>query len=157
MWNMITSMLIMQFAWMLILAFSLLLACEYAKDVMILPSFKLGRLGMLRMLQKTITLINSLSTRFHSSVIWLNFCPSTSQNWSAVHGSSKNAKQVKIMSEMFFFPEFKLQGICWLIGLQCYVVFVLEHGGTDLESFVLSDFDEAKSLLAQVDKQSPCI
>ncbi|KAL8166319.1 hypothetical protein V2J09_007818 [Rumex salicifolius] len=33
---------------------------------------------------------------------------------------------------------------------QRYVVFVLEHGGTDLESFVLSDYEEAKSLLAQV-------
>ncbi|KAF8394733.1 hypothetical protein HHK36_020950 [Tetracentron sinense] len=33
---------------------------------------------------------------------------------------------------------------------QCYVVFVLEHGGKDLESFVLLKFDEAWSLLVQV-------
>ncbi|GER52294.1 serine/threonine-protein kinase Haspin [Striga asiatica] len=33
---------------------------------------------------------------------------------------------------------------------QCYVVFVQEHGGRDLESFVLLNFDEARSLLAQV-------
>ncbi|GAB2289388.1 hypothetical protein Dimus_023697 [Dionaea muscipula] len=33
---------------------------------------------------------------------------------------------------------------------QCYVVFVLEHGGTDLESFVLLDFNEARSLVVQV-------
>lgn len=33
---------------------------------------------------------------------------------------------------------------------QCYVVFVQEHGGRDLESFVLLDFDEARSLLVQV-------
>jgi serine/threonine-protein kinase haspin len=34
--------------------------------------------------------------------------------------------------------------------VQCYVVFVLQHGGKDLESFVLSNFDEAQSLLVQV-------
>ncbi|KAF2324075.1 hypothetical protein GH714_006499 [Hevea brasiliensis] len=33
---------------------------------------------------------------------------------------------------------------------QCYVVFVLQHGGKDLESFVLMNFDEARSLLVQV-------
>ncbi|XP_050382945.1 serine/threonine-protein kinase haspin homolog [Argentina anserina] len=33
---------------------------------------------------------------------------------------------------------------------QRYVVFVLEHGGEDLESFVLLDFNEARSLLVQV-------
>ncbi|KAK4794806.1 hypothetical protein SAY86_012800 [Trapa natans] len=33
---------------------------------------------------------------------------------------------------------------------QSYVVLVLEHGGKDLESFVLLNFDEAKSLLIQV-------
>ncbi|XP_021830465.1 serine/threonine-protein kinase haspin homolog [Prunus avium] len=33
---------------------------------------------------------------------------------------------------------------------QCYVVFVLEHGGKDLESFVLRNTDEARSLLVQV-------
>ncbi|XP_059438923.1 serine/threonine-protein kinase haspin homolog [Corylus avellana] len=33
---------------------------------------------------------------------------------------------------------------------QCYVVFVLGHGGKDLESFVLLNFDEARSLLVQV-------
>ncbi|XP_057807449.1 serine/threonine-protein kinase haspin homolog isoform X2 [Salvia miltiorrhiza] len=33
---------------------------------------------------------------------------------------------------------------------QCYVVFVQEHGGRDLESFVLLNFDEARSLLVQV-------
>ncbi|MED6168552.1 hypothetical protein PIB30_012547 [Stylosanthes scabra] len=33
---------------------------------------------------------------------------------------------------------------------QCYVVFVLEHGGKDLESFVLLNYDEARTLLVQV-------
>lgn len=33
---------------------------------------------------------------------------------------------------------------------QCYVVFVLQHGGKDLESFVLLNFDEVQSLLVQV-------
>nr|XP_023914234.1 serine/threonine-protein kinase haspin homolog [Quercus suber]POF08444.1 serine/threonine-protein kinase haspin like [Quercus suber] len=33
---------------------------------------------------------------------------------------------------------------------QCYVIFVLEHGGKDLESFVLLNFEEAESLLVQV-------
>ncbi|RWR76366.1 serine/threonine-protein kinase haspin isoform X1 [Cinnamomum micranthum f. kanehirae] len=33
---------------------------------------------------------------------------------------------------------------------QCYVVFILADGGRDLESFVLSNFDEARSLLVQV-------
>ncbi|XWS42284.1 hypothetical protein CRYUN_Cryun16bG0001600 [Craigia yunnanensis] len=33
---------------------------------------------------------------------------------------------------------------------QSYVVFVLQHGGKDLESFVLENFDEARSLLVQV-------
>ncbi|KAJ1393300.1 Protein kinase domain [Sesbania bispinosa] len=33
---------------------------------------------------------------------------------------------------------------------QCYVVFVQEHGGKDLESFVLLNFDEARTLLIQV-------
>nr|VDD08065.1 unnamed protein product [Brassica rapa] len=33
---------------------------------------------------------------------------------------------------------------------QCYVMFVLEHGGKDLEGFVLLNFDEARSLLVQV-------
>ncbi|CAN6469630.1 unnamed protein product [Victoria cruziana] len=33
---------------------------------------------------------------------------------------------------------------------QCYVVFILEDGGKDLESFVLKNFNEARSLLIQV-------
>uniref|UniRef100_A0A166CW45 non-specific serine/threonine protein kinase n=1 Tax=Daucus carota subsp. sativus TaxID=79200 RepID=A0A166CW45_DAUCS len=33
---------------------------------------------------------------------------------------------------------------------QCYIIFVQEHGGQDLESFVLLNFDEARSLLVQV-------
>ncbi|KAL9248215.1 hypothetical protein vseg_021563 [Gypsophila vaccaria] len=33
---------------------------------------------------------------------------------------------------------------------QCYVVSILEHGGKDLESFVLLDINEARSLLVQV-------
>ncbi|CAH8337010.1 unnamed protein product [Eruca vesicaria subsp. sativa] len=33
---------------------------------------------------------------------------------------------------------------------QCYVMFVLEHEGKYLESFVLLNFDEARSLLVQV-------
>ncbi|KAH8490708.1 hypothetical protein H0E87_023014 [Populus deltoides] len=33
---------------------------------------------------------------------------------------------------------------------QCFVVFVLQHGGKDLESFVLLNFDEVHSLLVQV-------
>ncbi|XP_020520416.1 serine/threonine-protein kinase haspin homolog isoform X1 [Amborella trichopoda] len=35
-------------------------------------------------------------------------------------------------------------------GKQCYVVFVLAHGGQDLESFVLRSFEEVQSLLIQV-------
>lgn len=34
--------------------------------------------------------------------------------------------------------------------VQLYVVFVLADGGQDLESFVLADFDEARSVLFQV-------
>ncbi|XP_027349484.1 serine/threonine-protein kinase haspin homolog [Abrus precatorius] len=33
---------------------------------------------------------------------------------------------------------------------QCYMVFVQEHGGKDLESFALLNFDEARTLLVQV-------
>ncbi|KAK7337651.1 hypothetical protein VNO77_18236 [Canavalia gladiata] len=33
---------------------------------------------------------------------------------------------------------------------QCYMVFVQEHGGKDLESFALLNFDEARALLVQV-------
>ncbi|GMJ11734.1 Haspin-related gene [Hibiscus trionum] len=33
---------------------------------------------------------------------------------------------------------------------QLYLVYVLQHGGKDLESFVLENFDEARSLLVQV-------
>ncbi|KAK9928650.1 hypothetical protein M0R45_025774 [Rubus argutus] len=33
---------------------------------------------------------------------------------------------------------------------QLYVLFILEHGGEDLESFVLLNFDEARSLVVQV-------
>jgi len=33
---------------------------------------------------------------------------------------------------------------------QCYIVFVLADGGTDLESFALVDYKEAHSLLVQV-------
>ncbi|KAL6841910.1 hypothetical protein ACP4OV_028422 [Aristida adscensionis] len=33
---------------------------------------------------------------------------------------------------------------------QCYIVFVLADGGTDLESFALDDYNEARSLLVQV-------
>ncbi|XP_020212860.1 serine/threonine-protein kinase haspin homolog [Cajanus cajan] len=33
---------------------------------------------------------------------------------------------------------------------QCYVVFVQQHGGKDLESFALLNFDEARTLLVQV-------
>ncbi|KAK7379153.1 hypothetical protein VNO80_04606 [Phaseolus coccineus] len=33
---------------------------------------------------------------------------------------------------------------------QCYMVFVQEHGGKDLEGFALLNFDEARALLAQV-------
>ncbi|KAL5700643.1 non-specific serine/threonine protein kinase [Ranunculus cassubicifolius] len=33
---------------------------------------------------------------------------------------------------------------------QCYVVFVLAHGGEDLEHFVLADFNQARSVLVQV-------
>lgn len=36
------------------------------------------------------------------------------------------------------------------VGAQCYVVFVLAHGGKDLESFVLLNFNEARTLLLQV-------
>ncbi|KMT14135.1 hypothetical protein BVRB_4g079570 [Beta vulgaris subsp. vulgaris] len=51
--------------------------------------------------------------------------------WNTEHGSENDDPKL--------FPE-----------NQCYVVSILEHGGTDLESFVLSDFNEAQSLLVQV-------
>ncbi|GAB2229045.1 hypothetical protein Droror1_Dr00023180 [Drosera rotundifolia] len=53
------------------------------------------------------------------------------EEWDAENGSENDHPQQ--------FPED-----------QCYVVFVLEHGGVNLESFVLSDFGEARSLLVQV-------
>ncbi|GAB2242813.1 hypothetical protein Droror1_Dr00019588 [Drosera rotundifolia] len=53
------------------------------------------------------------------------------EEWDAENGSENDPPQQ--------FPED-----------QCYVVFVLEHGGVNLESFVLSDFGEARSLLVQV-------
>ncbi|KFK43247.1 hypothetical protein AALP_AA1G098900 [Arabis alpina] len=52
------------------------------------------------------------------------------EEWDAKHGSENDHPD---------FPE-----------KQCYVMFVLEHGGKDLESFVLLNFDEARSLLVQV-------
>ncbi|VVA90392.1 unnamed protein product [Arabis nemorensis] len=52
------------------------------------------------------------------------------EEWDAKHGSENDHPD---------FPE-----------KQCYVMFVLEHGGQDLESFVLLNFDEARSLLVQV-------
>ncbi|ESQ35924.1 hypothetical protein EUTSA_v10007117mg [Eutrema salsugineum] len=52
------------------------------------------------------------------------------EDWDAKHGSENDHPD---------FPE-----------KQCYVMFVLEHGGKDLESFVLLNFDEARSLLVQV-------
>ncbi|CAN8294702.1 unnamed protein product [Cochlearia groenlandica] len=52
------------------------------------------------------------------------------EDWDAKHGSENDHPD---------FPE-----------KQCYVMFVLEHGGKDLESFVLLNFDEARSLLLQV-------
>ncbi|KAF8108005.1 hypothetical protein N665_0115s0020 [Sinapis alba] len=52
------------------------------------------------------------------------------EEWDAKHGSENDHPD---------FPE-----------KQCYVMFVLEHGGKDLEGFVLSNFDEARSLLIQV-------
>ncbi|CAO2832487.1 unnamed protein product [Amaranthus hypochondriacus] len=53
------------------------------------------------------------------------------ESWDTDHGSENDHPKQ--------FPE-----------NQCYVVSVLEHGGTDLESFVLLDFNEAQSLLVQV-------
>ncbi|XP_028779473.1 serine/threonine-protein kinase haspin homolog isoform X1 [Neltuma alba] len=53
------------------------------------------------------------------------------ENWDENHGSENDHPKV--------FPE-----------KQCYVVFVLQHGGKDLESFALMNFDEARSLLVQV-------
>ncbi|KAF5194923.1 Serine/threonine-protein kinase haspin-like protein, partial [Thalictrum thalictroides] len=53
------------------------------------------------------------------------------EDWDAKHGSENdNPKD---------FPE-----------KQCYTVFVLAHGGKDLENYVLLNFDEAQSLLVQV-------
>ncbi|XP_010475780.1 PREDICTED: serine/threonine-protein kinase haspin homolog [Camelina sativa] len=52
------------------------------------------------------------------------------EEWDDIHGSENDHPD---------FPE-----------KQCYVMFVLEHGGKDLESFVLLNFDEARSLLVQV-------
>ncbi|CAK9147287.1 unnamed protein product [Ilex paraguariensis] len=53
------------------------------------------------------------------------------EEWDGKHGSENDHPNQ--------FPE-----------KQCYVVFVQEHGGQDLESFVLLNFDEARSLLVQV-------
>nr|CAN65736.1 hypothetical protein VITISV_037752 [Vitis vinifera] len=53
------------------------------------------------------------------------------EDWDEQHGSENDHPRE--------FPE-----------KQCYVVFVLEHGGKDLESFVLLNFDEVRSLLVQV-------
>ncbi|KAJ7973216.1 putative Serine/threonine-protein kinase Haspin [Quillaja saponaria] len=53
------------------------------------------------------------------------------EDWDEKHGSENDHPKE--------FPE-----------KQCYVVFVLENGGKDLESFVLQNFDEARSLLVQV-------
>ncbi|XP_073129587.1 serine/threonine-protein kinase haspin homolog isoform X2 [Henckelia pumila] len=53
------------------------------------------------------------------------------ENWDGKHGSENDHPKE--------FPE-----------NQCYVVFVQEHGGQDLESFVLLNFNEARSLLVQV-------
>ncbi|KAI4349866.1 hypothetical protein L6164_010412 [Bauhinia variegata] len=53
------------------------------------------------------------------------------EDWDEKHGSENDHPKE--------FPE-----------KQCYVAFVLEHGGKDLESFVLLNFDEARSLLVQV-------
>ncbi|KAK9161842.1 hypothetical protein Syun_008183 [Stephania yunnanensis] len=53
------------------------------------------------------------------------------EDWDTKHGSENDHPRD--------FPE-----------TQCYVVFVLAHGGKDLESFVLLNFDEARSLLVQV-------
>ncbi|KAK6911699.1 hypothetical protein RJ641_023792, partial [Dillenia turbinata] len=51
------------------------------------------------------------------------------EDWDAEHGSENDHPKE--------FPE-----------KQCYVVFVLEHGGVDLESFVLLNFDEVTAALA---------
>ncbi|XP_057963120.1 serine/threonine-protein kinase haspin homolog [Malania oleifera] len=53
------------------------------------------------------------------------------EDWDENHGSENDHPKE--------FPE-----------KQCFVVFVLEHGGQDLESFVLLNFNEARSLLVQV-------
>ncbi|KAI8531779.1 hypothetical protein RHMOL_Rhmol11G0162200 [Rhododendron molle] len=53
------------------------------------------------------------------------------EEWDGKHGSENDHPKE--------FPE-----------KQCYVVFVQEHGGQDLESFVLLNFNEARSLLVQV-------
>ncbi|RDY14511.1 Serine/threonine-protein kinase haspin-like protein, partial [Mucuna pruriens] len=53
------------------------------------------------------------------------------ENWDLKHGSENDHPKE--------FPD-----------KQCYVVFVQEHGGKDLESFALLDFDEARALLVQV-------
>ncbi|KAG8369024.1 hypothetical protein BUALT_Bualt15G0107200 [Buddleja alternifolia] len=53
------------------------------------------------------------------------------EDWDAKHGSENDHPK-----------EFPAN--------QCYVVFVQEHGGQDLESFVLLNFEEARSLLVQV-------
>ncbi|XP_058191684.1 serine/threonine-protein kinase haspin homolog [Rhododendron vialii] len=53
------------------------------------------------------------------------------EEWDGKHGSENDHPKE--------FPE-----------KQCYFVFVQEHGGQDLESFVLLNFNEARSLLVQV-------
>ncbi|XP_042401614.1 serine/threonine-protein kinase haspin homolog isoform X1 [Zingiber officinale] len=52
------------------------------------------------------------------------------EDWDAVHGSENDHPK-----------EF--------VENQCYIVFVLADGGKDLESFVLGNYDEARSLLVQ--------
>ncbi|XP_074576235.1 serine/threonine-protein kinase haspin homolog [Curcuma longa] len=52
------------------------------------------------------------------------------EDWDAVHGSENDHPK-----------EF--------VENQCYIVFVLADGGKDLESFVLVNYDEARSLLVQ--------
>uniref|UniRef100_A0A6N2KVX5 non-specific serine/threonine protein kinase n=1 Tax=Salix viminalis TaxID=40686 RepID=A0A6N2KVX5_SALVM len=61
----------------------------------------------------------------------LKSLPRAWEYWDEKHGSENDHPKE--------FPE-----------KQCYVVFVLQHGGKDLESFVLLNFDEVQSLLVQV-------
>ncbi|XP_031270964.1 uncharacterized protein LOC116129361 [Pistacia vera] len=60
----------------------------------------------------------------------------------------KRKDYVQLTFEALYYYYYFINSISSLC-IVCYVVFVLQHGGKDLESFVLLNFDEAQSLLVQ--------